>query len=181
MNPQKILLISFGHFEREFLEVISESILHEYGYSVAIEESHLDLTRFYDPARKQYDGNKLLKEIDTRHTAKSLKTVGIFRVDIFIPILTYIYGQAYLNGNSAIASLFRLNNERYGMPMDENLLLERFRKEVIHELGHTFGLKHCHVPACVMNSSTYVEDIDQKSAELCSKCRIEMEQSPVNT
>jgi archaemetzincin len=56
----------------------------------------------------------------------------------------------------------------------DHVLLERLTKEVIHELGHTFGLIHCHIPACVMTSSTYVEDIDQKSEHLCSRCRMEL-------
>ena len=171
MNPKPILLISHGHFEPDFLEILAARVFLEYRHPVELSESRLDLSRYYDPARKQYDGNNLLSEIDKVHSPESLKTVGLFRVDLFIPILTYIYGQAYLNGSSAIASLFRLNNERYGMPMDEQLLLERFIKEVIHELGHTFGLRHCHTPGCVMNSSTYVEDIDQKAPELCQKCR----------
>jgi len=175
MTPQQITLISFGHFEREFLERIAESVKHEYGHEVVIDEKRLELSRFYDPARKQYDGNNLLKEIDSLYASESFKTVGMFRVDLFIPILTYIYGQAFLNGRTAIASLFRLNNERYGMTADDKLLLDRFIKEVIHELGHTFGLKHCHVPGCVMASSTYVEDVDQKSRELCNKCRMELE------
>ncbi len=169
--PHHITLISFGHFEREFLESIAERVTHEFGFKVIIEEKRLDLSKYYDPARKQYDGNRLLIDIDAKFASGSLKTAGLFRVDLFIPILTYIYGQAFLNGRTAIASLFRLNNERYGMPEDDNLLLDRFIKEVIHELGHTFGLKHCHVPACVMASSTYVEDIDQKNAELCTQCR----------
>jgi len=109
--------------------------MHEFGHAVEIEESRPELSEYYDPARKQYDGNKLLHEIELKYSSGSLKTIGLFRVDLFIPILTYIYGQAFLNGRSGIASLFRLNNERYGMPMDENLLLERFKKEVIHELG----------------------------------------------
>ena len=54
------------------------------------------------------------------------------------------------------------------------LLLERFRKEAIHELGHMFGLIHCSDPVCVMRSSTYVEDIDQKSQALCPKCRVQI-------
>ena len=97
----------------------------------------------------------------------------MFNVDLFIPILTYIFGQAFLNGRTGIASAYRLSNERYGIKTDDKLILERFIKEVIHELGHTFGLIHCHIPACVMRSSTYVEDIDQKSMHLCLNCRHE--------
>jgi archaemetzincin len=52
-------------------------------------------------------------------------------------------------------------------------LLDRFTKEVIHEIGHTLGLIHCHIPNCVMGSSTYVEDIDQKNQHLCPGCRKE--------
>jgi archaemetzincin len=64
-----------------------------------------------------------------------------------------------------------LRNEHYGLAADENLLLSRLIKEVIHELGHTFGLIHCHAPDCVMRSSTYVEDIDQKGQSLCMSCK----------
>jgi archaemetzincin len=175
MNPQPITLITYGRFEREFIESIADSVTHEYNFPVNLGESRLDLSGFYDPSRKQYDGNKLLLEVDATSSSESFKTVGLFRVDLFIPILTYIYGQAFFNGRSAIASLFRLKNERYGMPADDLLLLERFRKEVIHELGHTFGLKHCFSLECVMKSSTYVEDIDLKKVSLCNKCREELD------
>jgi len=57
------------------------------------------------------------------------------------------------------------------MEADSKLVIERLQKGVIHELGHLFGLVHCHVPACVMRSSTYVEDIDQKDISICSNCR----------
>jgi len=175
MNPQIITLITYGHFEKGFIEIIAEGVSREYSYQTEIIERHIDLSVYYDPARKQYDGNKLLQAIDSKFSSESLKTVGLFRVDLFIPILTFIYGQAFLNGRTAIASLFRLKNERYGMSADEDLLLDRFTKEVIHELGHTFGLKHCFNPGCVMRSSTYVEDIDQKTHMLCSKCREEFQ------
>ena len=135
----------------------------------------MDLSGFYDPMRRQYDGNGILKIIDSISTSQYVKKVGLFRVDLFIPILTYIFGQAALNGNTGIASLYRLRNEQYGMKKDEDLLLERFGKVIIHEVGHMFGLIHCHIPTCVMRSSTYVEDIDQKNHKLCIKCRAELE------
>jgi archaemetzincin len=174
MNHKNIILISFGFFEEDFLNKIADSVKLEYPFGVSIKEGHLDLSEYYDPVRRQYNGTRLLKEVDSIFSSDSGKTVGLFSVDLFIPILTYIFGQAILNGRTGIASFYRLANERYGIISDDNFVVDRFRKEVIHELGHTFGLIHCHFPTCVMRSSTYVEDIDQKSAHLCAKCRNEL-------
>jgi archaemetzincin len=173
VSEQSILLIDHGNFEKAFLDSIASSMNREYHLPVSIKESHSDLSEFYDPMRRQYNGNELMKELDSWSSLNHLKNIGLFRVDLFNPILTYIFGQAALNGSIGVASMYRLRNEQYGMKKDDNLLLERFQKVVIHELGHMFGLVHCHVPPCVMRSSTYVEDIDQKSSHLCPKCRKE--------
>jgi archaemetzincin len=174
MDLQYITLISFGYFEEDFLRKIAEAVNHEFHFSVNIKEGHLDLSEFYDPGRRQYNGTRLLKEVDFLYSSDSNKTLGLFSVDLYIPILTYIFGQAFLNGRAGIASHYRFSNERYGMKMDDRFITDRFKKEIIHELGHTFGLIHCHIPTCVMRSSTYVEDIDQKSASICIKCRNEI-------
>jgi archaemetzincin len=174
MKPEKITIISFGYFGIKYSEKICHEVRREFNIPVVTREGHLDLSEFFDPARKQYDGNKLLKEIEVHFASVSDKTLGLFNVDLFIPILTFIYGQAFLNGCCGIASVFRLTNERYGLKPDEKVLTDRLRKEVIHELGHTFGLYHCINPVCVMRSSTYVEDIDQKGWRFCHKCRKEL-------
>lgn len=178
MVKQPITIISYGQFENDFLLRIAEKISAEYYLPVIIEDKYIDLSVFYDPARRQYDANKLLKEIEINSSPQSLKTMGLFRVDLFIPILTYIFGQAYLKGRAGIVSLYRLKNELYGIAPDNHLLFMRFIKVIIHELGHTFGLKHCHTPSCVMLSSTYMEDIDQKDSTLCIKCRTELDLGP---
>jgi len=174
-GEQAILIINHGNFEKDFLGTIAAGITREYRLPVSVKDSHLDLSEFYDPMRRQYNGNKLMQELNSWSELNHIKNIGLFRVDLFNPILTYIFGQAALNGNIGVASLYRLRNEQYGMKKDDDLLLERFQKVIIHELGHMFGLVHCHVPPCVMRSSTYVEDIDQKSPHLCSKCRKEIE------
>ena len=171
MNLANITLISFGYFDNDFLRKIAENIYIEFQLKVQIKEGHLDLSEYYDPARRQYNANKLLQQIENHYSPDAVKMIGLFNVDLFIPIFTYIFGQAYLGGRTGIASIFRLSNERYGIEQDENILLKRFSKEIIHELGHTFGLIHCYDPDCVMRSSTYVEDIDQKSSILCPNCR----------
>ena len=170
-SRQNIALISFGYFDNDFLRDVAKAVKNEFYCEVNMKEGHLDLIEFYDPVRRQYNGSKLLYHIEEYFASDLSKTIGLFSVDLFIPILTYIFGQAFLNGRSGIASDYRLSNVRYGITADDKLLLERFRKEVIHELGHTFGLIHCHVPTCVMRSGTYVEDIDQKEESFCPACR----------
>ena len=130
-----------------------------------------NISQFYNPARRQYNADLLLEILASRAPEGYLKYISLFRGDLFIPILTYIFGQAQLNGNYGIASLFRLRNELYGLKENNDLMLERFSKVVIHELGHTFGLIHCNHPVCIMRSSTYVEDLDQKELQFCIHCR----------
>ncbi len=177
MDLQHITLISFGYFEADLLHSLAEAVKKEFLIVVNLKEGHLDLSEFYDPTRRQYNGVKLIYELESTLSSDSSKILGLFNVDLFIPILTFIFGQAFLNGRTGIASSYRLSNERYGIKTDEKIITERFIKEVIHELGHTFGLIHCHIPTCVMRSSTYVEDIDQKSAHLCLSCRNEYNKS----
>ncbi len=166
-----ITLISFGFFDKDFLEKTAEAVKLEFRCQVNLREGHIDLSEFYEPTRRQYNGNMLLKQVDSLSFPDSIKSLGLFNVDLFIPILTFIFGQAFLGGRTAIVSVYRLSNERYGMTVDKDFLLDRFRKEVVHEVGHMFGLTHCHQPMCVMRSSTYVEDIDQKEQHFCTACR----------
>ena len=175
MKPENITLISFGYFEKRFLGEIMYDVEREFRIPVVIEEGHLDLSEYFDPARRQYNGNLLLRDIDKQFASDRVKTLALFNVDLYIPILTFIFGQAFLNGRCGIASAYRLYNERYGLKPDERVFIDRLCKEVIHELGHAFGLIHCSNPTCVMRSSTYVEDIDQKSWSFCAKCKKELE------
>ncbi len=167
----EIIMVSFGYFDKQLLEALARHTEQVFPASISWREGLLDLGDYYDPSRRQYDGNRILKVIDERFGVESAKTIGLLSIDLFIPILTFIYGQAFLNGRCCIASNYRLSNERYGLPADEALMQNRFIKEIIHELGHTYGLIHCSHPDCVMRSSTYVEDIDQKGEDFCPHCK----------
>lgn len=142
----------------------------EFQCLVRTRECTLDIAKYYSPGRRQYDANAILSYISDLKPEDSLKSMGLFRIDLYIPILTYIFGQAMLDGQAGIASLYRLRNELYGLDQNNDLLITRFRKVIMHEMGHMFGLIHCHHPECVMRSSTYMEDIDQKERKFCSTC-----------
>jgi archaemetzincin len=96
-------------------------------------------------------------------------------IDLYIPILKYVFGEAQVGGPCAVVSTFRLRQEFYGLDRDDALLRERLLKECAHELGHTLSLRHCQDYRCVMASSHAVEWIDLRESVLCEACRSQVE------
>lgn len=137
---------------------------------VHVQRTLLNMEQAYDGTRGQYSSAVLLSQILNDPMRPETKHILVVDVDLFIPVLTFIYGEAQFNGKAAIVSTHRLNNEYYGLEQDAGLLQERLTKEIVHELGHTFGLYHCHQFECVMRSSTYVEEIDLKRVVPCADC-----------
>jgi archaemetzincin len=124
----------------------------------------------FDAARGQYNSTILLRLLLVEMAESSDLILGVTSVDLFVPVLTYVFGEAQLGGRAAVVSLNRLLPEVYGLPQDDELLCDRLLKEAVHEMGHCFGLVHCSNPACVMRSSTYVEEIDLKQSWYCPTC-----------
>ncbi len=65
MGLENITLISFGYFDQEILERISPDISREFSFPVKTKSGNLDLSEFYDPSRRQYNGTTLLTKINT--------------------------------------------------------------------------------------------------------------------
>lgn len=125
----------------------------------------------FDPSRGQYNSRVLLGQLLADAPAEAERILGVTAVDLFIPVLTYVFGEAQLDGRAAVVSTHRLDTTVYGLPENRKLLAERLRKEAIHELGHTHTLYHCEDTLCVMRSSSYVEEIDLKSGRFCNRCQ----------
>ena len=154
-----------------WLEPLKKCILNTFGLQTKTAKLDINLKRTFDPYRRQYHSSDILLQIISRSPTDAAKIIGIVDVDLFIPVLTFVFGEAQINATGAVVSLHRLNSKFYGLPENREVVSDRIVKESIHELGHTFGLLHCSQPNCVMKSSTYVEDIDQKSYELCTYCQ----------
>lgn len=124
----------------------------------------------HDEGRGQYDATVLLRAGLSAAPPGVARLIVVTEFDIFVPMLTFIFGQAQVNGPGAILSLARLRQEFYGLPPRRDLLVERAVKETMHELGHTFGLVHCRDLSCAMALSINVTNIDIKRGEYCQAC-----------
>jgi archaemetzincin len=177
MNP--IQLLQIGNAGSELVAALRYPIANIFRQPVIRTRANPDLEPFYDSARGQYNSTSILLHLKSKYPAEApllpqrgpkTKTLAVISADLFIPVLTYVFGEAELHGTVAIVSYFRLRNELYGLPANDALFRERFLKESLHELGHLYGLVHCFDQQCAMHASTYVEDIDLKGDSFCDRC-----------
>jgi len=122
----------------------------------------------FDPRRQQHSSTRILQWLVDRRPSDAHKVLALTDVDLFIPILTFVFGEAQLDGAAAIVSTARLRTN-YGSS-NGRLLTTRLAKECVHELGHTFGLIHCDRRGCVMTRSVSVLDVDAKTGSFCEDC-----------
>jgi archaemetzincin len=176
-----VQLLPLGTLATELLDALGpplESVFH-----VAVEQRRyaLSLDGFFDAARGQYNSTSILLHLRSAypHFRPGVKTklLAVTSDDLFIPILTYVFGEAEVGGSVAVVSTFRLQPERYGLGTDAALFHRRLLTEAVHELGHEFGLIHCSEQDCAMHSSSSVEEIDLKGWRLCEACADELKKN----
>ena len=165
----KITLKPLGDIADEIMERLGDRVGGIFHCPVEIKAGFSDFAQAYNPERKQYLSSKLLASL--KKSEREEKVIGIADVDLYVPRLNFVFGEADIVSGTAIVSLCRLRPEYYGLAPDEALFLERATKEIVHELGHTFGLGHCPNNKCVMHFSNSLADTDVKEAHFCSKCR----------
>ena len=172
-----IYLLPLGNADRNLVSGLCSPLQKTFQLPVEVREIRLDLAPFYDDPRGQFNSTQILQFLKSTELVRekggrpvSSTLLAILPVDLFIPILTFVFGEAELNGSVAVVSYHRLQNEMYGLPKNRVLLEERLQKEALHELGHVHGLVHCTDLRCVMHTSTYVEDIDLKTDRFCKEC-----------
>ncbi len=149
----------------------STTLRKVFSVPVSIANVSLNLEDAYDNGREQYNSTALLAKLLNTFDTSNNKSIIVVDVDLYIPVLTFVFGEAQLDGSAAVVSTHRLKNQYYGLPKDDTLMEVRLEKEIVHELGHTFGMFHCQDYECVMKSSTYVEEIDLKKTVPCRACQ----------
>jgi archaemetzincin len=166
----RIQIVPVGRVELELLEFLALALPEHIGRPCVVARKGIVARDAYDPARRQFHSTKLLERLAALPRSPGDRTLGVTEVDLFVPILTFVFGEAQVRGPAALLSTARLRQEFYGLPADETLLYERSAKEALHELGHTQGLGHCRLHVCVMHYSNSIEDVDLKGGSWCPEC-----------
>ena len=169
----RIAILCIGSVDMDVVESIQREMCDKFpGTTCGILEHTMPVPQdAYNVSRHQHHSTIILARIQD-YVEKFLadRVLGVTEVDLYVPRLNFVFGEAQCPGRSALISLFRLKPEFYGQPSNRNLFVERSVKEAVHEVGHTLGLGHCHNSACIMFFSNSILDTDRKRLAFCEKC-----------
>lgn len=165
-----IELIPIGDVDAKLMRDICGGIKNVFPHCKLADESLPTPQQAYHPSRDQFDSMPFLESLMSYAQYKDIKILGITPVDIYTGDMNFIFGHADLGGRVCLISLHRLDPEYYGDFYDYQLFLDRCIKEAVHELGHSFGLRHCRDKNCVMVFSNNIVEVDKKSVRFCRRC-----------
>lgn len=169
-NTDTIIVSPIGDIPIWMSDTIAKEVGAFFGFSARVEILLNDINFAYDAERNQYHSTIILEELAKNAPDKCVKIIAVTNEDLFIPILTHVYGEAQLGGKACVISIARLIA---GLEVEiANKGCKRIVKEAIHELGHTFDLRHCEDEMCIMHYCRRLEDVDRKSSQFCRYCNI---------
>jgi archaemetzincin len=167
----EIYILGINKVDSTLLEKLSTDLEKIFGQKIRVNQIQLDLEFAYNPERKQYYSSAILEKLRDTGSGTGERVLGLVDVDLYVPDLNFVFGEADVVEKRAVISTKRLRQEYYGLPKDEELFLDRTLKESVHELGHTYGLGHCSDSNCVMYFSNSLQDTDFKSSSFCEGCK----------
>jgi len=167
---KKLQLLPVGTVDARLVEWLQQALYEKFRVPAEILSPALDPAFALHAERQQYHSSEILAAMQRHIGSNTWRLLGVTGLDLYIPILTFVFGEAQLGGSGAIVSYHRLRQDFYGLPEDLDLLANRLLVEAVHELGHTLRLTHCHDYRCVMAPSHAVEWIDIKDSGFCEDC-----------
>lgn len=163
----EIVVAPFGETEVPLLTHLSATLSKTFECRCRIGEPLPVPESAFNARRRQYSAERILQRLEVRATGR---TLGVIDRDLYVPDLNFVFGLADTIGRRALIAVPRLRQRFYGLPDDAALFLERAAKEAVHEVGHTYGLGHCHNRRCVMAFSNSLGDTDRKERRFCATC-----------
>jgi len=168
----RIDLVPVGDVGSEVIDTSVDVLRQRYDVDV-VDRSPVTVPEdAYDQRTGQYNAERFINIAES--IGRGSKNIALTGVDIFYRQRNFVFGLAYLDGKGCVVSTHRLNMTADGGGFDDGSdrekFIDRVRKEVIHEVGHTLGMRHCDNDNCVMSFSPTVTEVDRKFERTCPSC-----------
>ncbi len=166
-----LYLVPVGEVDEDILASLCEELQKQFGTPCEIAPTLPHPSYAFNERRRQYLSRSILHQIGGLALPRAHRLLGVVDLDLYVPELNFVFGQASLRGKEAVIALPRLRQSFYGLPDDLGLFQQRVVKEAVHELGHTYGFGHCPDRLCVMHFSNSLHDTDIKGRSFCPNCQ----------
>ena len=122
---------------------------------------------------KQYQCHDLLAKLSSNVPKDAYCLMGCLNTDLYPDEnWNFVFGIASKVSRVGVFSFARFSNTFYDPSLKEDLdsLEYRALKVMVHEIGHTFNLKHCIYHECGMNGVNHADELMAKPLEFCAVC-----------
>lgn len=166
-----IVVVPIGSIDESSVKAVIPTVSSAFNRQIVISKP-LPVPKYaFNPTRDQYHSAAILKRVESLRQDSWDSAIGIADVDLFVPEVPFVFGEADRSTRSAVISMTRLRPEIGSADSRLELLTKRLLSEVIHQMGLIRGLAHCPNNRCVMFLSSAVQDTDKKGIQFCANCR----------
>ena len=102
--------------ETSLLEDLAIGLEHVFPVPVNLRETTVNGWPARDAGRSQFHSTLILRDMRPLVDGPQVKLLAVATVDLFVPVLTFVFGEAQVAGNCALVSLYRLREDFYGLP-----------------------------------------------------------------
>lgn len=107
----QINILPIGRIDLDILEGISKAMEKIFPWSVKTGKEIQHPEESYDSRRRQYNSSKILGKIRALKTGKFELILGAVNVDLYVPGLNFVCGEADTYSGVVLISLIRLRQE----------------------------------------------------------------------
>jgi archaemetzincin len=161
--PAEVVINPFDKVNSDLIEAVRTAIERSFGVKAMVGATQTVPAHSYSRERRQYRSTPFLDALAAVKPVGRQIRLGITTVDLFVPELNFVFGEASQGRRAAVFSTARLG-ERKAM------LVRRAVTEAVHELGHVWDLGHCTRCDCVMWFSNTLAETDRKRSTFCERC-----------
>ena len=156
-----------GRMDMTAVSVIAANLQAILGLNTLVYSPQPEPDYAYQARRGQYEAGKIIHSLAAIQGGAPFR-LGVVNVDIYTPILTFVFGESQLGGKAAVISSYRIQSK------NREKTYNRAAKIAVHEVGHLLGIIHCQTMDCLMRFSNSPEKLDELPLRFCPACEYEV-------